>query len=116
MKRNKVVVHLEEDVVNCISLKIKYNFEAVPWQYSGKGAWIFVSLPKGLAREIRELFWNQEAGWGRLTVEVKIGETEWKSAIWYDTKLETYLLPLKSEIRKKVAVVINESINIEIYI
>lgn len=45
-----------------------------------------------------------------------MGETEWKSAIWYDTKLETYLLPLKSEIRKKVAVVINESINIEIYI
>ena len=31
----------------------------------------------------------------------KTGNTQWETAIWFDTKLDTYLLPLKAEIRKK---------------
>jgi hypothetical protein len=27
---------------------------------------------------------------------------KWETAIWYDSKKETYLLPIKSEIRKKL--------------
>jgi hypothetical protein len=32
---------------------------------------------------------------------VKIGDSEWKTSIWFDTKHQTYLLPLKAAIRKK---------------
>ena len=31
----------------------------------------------------------------------KIGNSQWETAIWFDTKHKTYLLPLKAEIRKK---------------
>ena len=31
----------------------------------------------------------------------KIGSTEWKTAIWYDTKHKAYLLPSKADVRKK---------------
>ena len=31
----------------------------------------------------------------------KIGSSQWETAIWFDTKANAYLLPLKSEIRKK---------------
>jgi hypothetical protein len=43
---------------------------------------------------------SEEEGWGRLKATAKIGSTEWKTAIWFDTKLKTYLLPLKAQIRK----------------
>lgn len=79
---------------------IKYEFEAKPWLYDGQGAWHFVSLPVELATEIRTHLKSEEEGWGRLKVTAKIGETEWKTAIWFSTKSHTYLLPLKAAVRK----------------
>ena len=36
-----------------------------------------------------------------MKVTAKIGGSEWKTSIWFDTKNDTYLLPIKAEIRKK---------------
>jgi hypothetical protein len=79
---------------------IKYEFHAKSWRYDGPSAWHFISLPFDIANEIRENLKSEEEGWGRLKATAKIGNTEWKTAIWFDTKLKTYLLPLKAEIRK----------------
>lgn len=79
---------------------IKYEFTAKPWQYTGPAAWHFVSLPNELAEEIRNALKSNEEGWGRLTATAKIDKSEWKTALWFDTKANTYLLPLKAEIRK----------------
>lgn len=81
--------------------KIKYEFSANAWQYSSPGGWWFVSLPLEIAQEIRENLRWQEVGWGRLKAIARIGETEWNTAIWFDSKMKTYLLPIKAEIRKK---------------
>jgi hypothetical protein len=78
---------------------ILYRFQAALWQHAGKGGWFFVSLPFDLAVEIREHLKGNEQGWGRMPVSARIGSTEWKTAIWYDTKHNTYLLPVKAPIR-----------------
>jgi len=62
---------------------------------------VFISLPISVSTEIRANLKWQEEGWGRLKVSAKIGNSEWNTAIWFDTKKETYLLPIKAEIRKK---------------
>jgi hypothetical protein len=80
---------------------IKYEFTAKPWKYTGKGAWIFVSLPQKMSKEIRNYFKREEEGWGRLRATAQIGNCEWKTAVWFDTKANSYILPLKAEIRKK---------------
>lgn len=80
---------------------IKFEFNALPWQHIGPANWVFLSLPKNIAKEIRDNLKNEEEGWGRLKATAKIGDTEWKTAIWFDTKKNTYLLPLKADIRKK---------------
>jgi hypothetical protein len=95
---------------------IKYQFVASPWRYEGAGGWYFVSLPVELAKEIREALKSEEEGWGRLKVTAKIGISEWKTAIWFDTKLKTYLLPLKAEIRKKELLLVDKKINIIMWI
>lgn len=83
------------------SIGIKYEFTAKVWKYTGQSGWHFISLPKDLAKEIRENLKWQEKGWGRLKATAKIGESEWQTAIWFDTKMNTYLLPIKAEIRGK---------------
>lgn len=81
--------------------KIKYEFSAKPWQYPGPNGWFFVSLPAAMSAEIRSLLKSEEEGWGRLKATAQIGNTKWDTAIWFDTKHNTYLLPLKAEVRKK---------------
>jgi hypothetical protein len=95
---------------------IKYEFSAKPWQHIGPGSWHFVSLPDELAKEIRHALKSEEKGWGRLTATAKIGNSEWKTAIWFDTKANTYLLPLKSAIRKKENIEIGKKIDAVVWI
>ena len=96
---------------------IKYKFTAKPWQYAGPGGgWHFVSLPNPLTKKIRHALKSEEEGWGRLKATAKIGNTEWKTAIWFDTKRNTYLLPLKAEIRKKENLVNDKDVETVLWI
>jgi hypothetical protein len=96
--------------------KLQYRFASAPWQYAGQGGWVFVSLPKKLSSEIRKAFKREEAGWGRLTATAKIGYTEWKTAVWFDTKTNTYLLPLKAEIRRKEKIEVGKKVEVAVFI
>lgn len=98
---------------------IKYEFTAKVWNYSstaGIGGWYIASLPKEMSKEIRENLKFLEEGWGRLKMTAKIGNTQWETAIWFDIKLGTYLLPLKAEIRKKEKIETEKEVEIMIWI
>jgi len=84
---------------------IQYTFTSTIWQHSSPGGWHFIALPNDMASEIRSLLKAQEEGWGRLKAVAKIGNSEWKTAIWFDTKKDTYLLPVKADIRKQEGLV-----------
>ena len=66
--------------------------------------------------EIRDNFKWLEEGWGRMKITAKIGHSEWKTAIWFDTKHDTYLLPLKAAIRKKENIALDKDVKITIYV
>ena len=99
--------------------KVKYEFSARAYPYSSSEemcGWTFVLLPKELSVEIRESFKNLEEGWGRMKVTAKLGSSEWQTAIWFDTKQDTYLLPLKAKIRKQEHVVPDEDLQVVIWV
>jgi len=96
--------------------KIKYEFPAKVWQHTAPNGWFFVSLPVELSAEIRKHLQWQEEGWGRLKATAKISNSQWETAIWFDTKHKTYLLPLKAEIRKREHIQANKNIHITIWI
>lgn len=81
--------------------KLQYQFSGTLWRYAGAGGWHFISLPQPISAEIRELLKAEEEGWGRLPATARIGQTTWPTAIWFDSKSQTYLLPVKADIRKK---------------
>lgn len=96
--------------------KVKYAFSARTWQHASPGGWYFVSLPVDMAAEIRANLKWQEEGWGRLKAIAQIGQTKWETAIWFDTKHNTYLLPLKTEVRKKERIEANQTIDVIVWI
>ena len=100
-------------------MAVEYEFTANVYNSSSSAdmiGWVLVSLPKEISIEIRDNFKHLEQGWGRMTATAKIGNTEWQTAIWFDTKQDTYLLPLKAEIRKKENIVVGEDAKIVVCI
>jgi len=99
--------------------KPKYEFSAKPYYSSTSEdmcGWVFVSLPKELSVEIRDHFKHREEGWGRMKITAALGNSQWQTSIWFDTKQETYLLPLKAKIRKQEKVEIDEDVKISILV
>ncbi len=78
--------------------------------------WHFVTLPKKISREIKTRFSPLKKGWGSIRVEMTLGKTLWKTSIFPDSKLGSYVLPLKSGIRKKEHVLAEDTIELELKI
>ncbi len=96
--------------------KIKYKFSTKMWKTNLEGSWHFVSLPKTMSKEIRANLKWQEEGWGRMKAVSQIGEIKWNTSIWFDTKINTYILPIKAEIRKKTKLELNKKFEIHIWV
>ncbi len=76
-----------------------YLTEGTVWKVDGPAGWYFLSMEKTLSQLIRTQFSSDEEGWGRLKATLSLPKSSWNSAIWFDTKLECYLIPIKKEIR-----------------
>ena len=99
--------------------KIRYEFSARTYRFSSSEdmvGWTFVSLPEELSAEIRGNFKCLEEGWGRMKVTAAIGGSEWQTAIWFDTKQDTYLLPIKAAIRKAERVAVGDDVRVSVLI
>ncbi len=79
----------------------EYKIKEKVWLYPGKAGWNFVTIPAEVSNDINYFFDHQKKGWGSLPVKVTLGKTQWKTSIFPDKKSNTFLLPLKAEVRKK---------------
>jgi hypothetical protein len=93
-----------------------FTLTANMWMYPGKAAWHFVTIPPHLSSEIDEFFAHAKRGWGSLRVHVRVRETEWTTSIFPDNKTHSYLLPIKSEVRKKEHLLADHPVALEIEI
>lgn len=94
----------------------KYSFTGKVWKYKGPAGWHFVTLPKKLSSTIRKIHGLSEEGWGRLKVSASIKDNNWQTAIWFDSKTKSYLLPIKSSVRKAVDIDEDVSISVALYL
>lgn len=97
-------------------MKNVYQFNAKLWLYQGKAAWTFVTVPEVTTKEIDYYFALQKRGWGSLPVQVAIGSTIWETSVFPDKKSSTYLLPIKSDIRKSQNLKVGDMVSIQLRI
>jgi Domain of unknown function (DUF1905) len=93
-----------------------FTCKAKVWLYPGKAAWHFITLPIAKAQLIRDRFEGLSRGWGSLPVTVTIGKTSWKTSIFPDKKTKSYLLPIKTDVRKQEHIEIDQVLSITVAI
>jgi len=99
-----------------VSSKI-FKIRSEVWIYpSSFAAWHFASIPKKETKIINQIFGGLKRGWGSLPVEVSLGKIKWKTSIFPDKRSETYILPLKSEVRRKEKIFDKDIINFSVEI
>ena len=76
------------------------SFAAELWLYHGDAAWHFVTLPPDVADEIEAQAVSNVA-FGSVPVEVTIGATTWSTSLFPDSKTQSYVLPVKKEVRRR---------------
>jgi len=51
---------------------------------------------------------------GSLPVKAKIGQTEWKTSLFFDGKRNAYLLPIKADVRMKEHIENNSAVTVQL--
>ena len=91
----------------------RFQFKNKLWIWStAKASWHFVSVPKENYEQIKGFYEGPKRGFGSIRVKAKIGKTSWKTSIFRDKKRNAYLLPIKSEVRKKENIKVDQSIDV----
>jgi hypothetical protein len=73
-------------------------------------------VPKKIAAEIRATYADEHRSWGSLPVQASVGGTSWKTSIFRDKKSDSYLIPLKADVRKKENIRVGDAILIQLSI
>lgn len=77
------------------------SFNGKIWRYGGEASWWFISLPIEDAEDLEKYCSDRKRNFGSIKVSAKIGQTEWQTSVFRDTKSNTYLLPVKAAVRRK---------------
>ena len=101
--------------------ELDFTFSAALWLYQGKGAWYFVKLPKEQADQIKfftspQNTGQRKRGWGSVRVKVTIGKCTWQTSIFPSKSSESYILPVKAEIRKKEKIGQGDNVSVRLLI
>lgn len=92
----------------------RFNIKGEIWTYDGPSAWHFITVAKDTSTDIRKLFGEMSPGFGSIPVLVSIGKTKWKTSIFFDSKANAYLLPVKADVRKKEKLTVGSLVELEI--
>jgi hypothetical protein len=78
------------------------TFTAKLWLYPGPSGWYFVTVPLAVGKTLND--GAPRKAWGSIRVTARIGRSAWKTSVFPDAKSQSYLLPVKAEVRKKEGV------------
>jgi len=92
---------------------LSFDFKAKMWEYQGKASWHFVTLPQDTATIIKD-FYPFKKGFGSVPVQVTAGQTHWKTSIFPDNSLQSYVLPIKASVRNKEMLQVGDVVTLTI--
>lgn len=89
-------------------------FSSPLWIWNaGKGSWHFITVPDEPSLEIRAESFSLRGGFGSVRVEARIGDVAWRTSV-FPQKQGTYLLPVKSEVRRRAGIAAGDEVAVEL--
>jgi len=73
----------------------EFNGKIIFWR--GPSPFFFVAMPDEESRDLKAVSNSVTYGWGVIPVQVRIGNTEWKTSLF--PKDDRYLVPIKASVR-----------------
>jgi hypothetical protein len=73
------------------------EFDGEIWYWRGPAPWYFVTVPPKQADDLKAMSRFVTYGWGMIPATVRIGSTEWYTALW--PKDGSYIVPIKARVR-----------------
>lgn len=92
----------------------EFSFETRVIHWRGPSPFFFAPIPAEHVEELRRLGRAVTYGWGMVPVDVRIGETGFSTSLF--PKEDTYLLPLKAEVRRKTNITAGDLIAVDMAI
>ena len=92
----------------------RFRVTAEVWRHPGEGGWHFVTLPADLADELHVRAAGARRPFGSIPVAVTLGSSAWSTSAFRDTKLDSYVLPLKADVRRRERIGHGDSVRLEI--
>ena len=94
-----------------MSAAMQFGFEAEVIYWRGPSPFFFAPIPLSEAEEIRRLSKLVTYGWGMIPVRAVVGGVTFETSLF--PKDESYLLPLKVAVRRKINVTAGDVIAID---
>jgi hypothetical protein len=89
---------------------IEFNGDIIYWR--GPAPWYFVAVPADESSEIKEISNLVTYGWGVIPVQVRIGDTQFKTSLF--PKDGYYLVPIKASVRKAEKLEEGDSVTVQL--
>lgn len=77
---------------------MRLEFNGKLWYWKGPAPWYFVTVPARQCGDLKAASGFVTYGWGMIPVNVRVGQTEWKTSLW--PKDDRYIVPIKASVRK----------------
>lgn len=74
-----------------------FEFTGEIWHWRGPAPFHFITVPDQQCQDIKAISGFVTYGWGMIPARVRIGDTEWKTALW--PKDGRYIVPIKDAVR-----------------
>ena len=78
---------------------MNFEFSGEIWFWRGPAPWYFVTVPEHQSRDLKAISGIVTYGWGMIPVSVRIGNSQWKTALF--EKDQRYIVPIKASIRQR---------------
>lgn len=90
------------------------EFSAEVFYWRGPAPFFFATVPDEQSAAIKAVSAMVTYGWGVIPVQVKIGDTEYKTSLF--PKNGKYLVPIKADVRKAEGIESGDSLTIQLRI
>ncbi len=88
------------------------EFNGPIWFWRGPAPWYFVTVPTEQSETLKAISTLVTYGWGMIPVSVRIGQTDYQTALW--PKDDQYILPIKVSVRKAEKLDVGDEVRVRL--
>jgi hypothetical protein len=92
--------------------RVNLEFSGEVWFWRGPAPFHFVTVPEDETAELQAASALVTYGWGMIPVEVRIGETRWRTSLW--PKEGGYVVPLKTMVRRAEGIDVADTVTVRL--